>query len=308
MDELRAIRSFLTVAEQQSFAEAARQLHLAPAAVTRDVAALEGSLGTQLLVRTTRQVSLTAAGAVYAARVAPMIAGLDAARAQLADEQAGETGLIRLDAPLSLGIEVLPGLLQEFRAAYPGIALSVRLSDRFMDILGGEADLAIRISEPPTDKSTIWRKICRVERILVAAPDSAAARTRTPDDLRPEHCLGYSAEGGAETWHLSSGPRRRSLRAGARLVANNGELLAGMAERGAGVALLPRFIVAGALSAGRLVQILPEWQPPDIWLTLYYPPYDRLPPRVATFSDFFEAHVTERGPLAALLSGASDGR
>jgi DNA-binding transcriptional LysR family regulator len=302
MDELRAIRSFLTVAERRSFASAARRLGLTPAAVTRDVAALEATLGTQLLVRTTRQVSLTSAGAVYAARVAPMIEGLAAARTELADQQAAAFGLIRLNAPLSLGLRVLPPILADFRAAYPGIELSVRLSDRFMDILRGEADLAIRISEPPTDKSTIWRKICHVERVLVAAPGMAAADLASPDDLRPQDCLAYDAEGGADTWQLSNGPRRRVLRAGARFSANNGDLLARMAETGAGVALLPRFIVADALESGRLVRILPDWRPPDIWLTLYFPPYDRLPPRVATFSDFFERHVTERAPLSALLS------
>ena len=73
--------------------------------------------------------------------------------------------------------------------------------------------------------------------------------------------------------------------------ANNGDLLAGLALNGEGIALLPRFIIARDLEAGRLVQVLPEWALPEIWLTLYYPPYNQLPLRVATFSDFFEQHV-----------------
>lgn len=303
MDELRAIRVFLAVAERRSFAEAARGLGLTPAAVTRAVAGLEESLGLQLLVRTTRQVSLTAAGAVYAARVAPLVEGLAEVRRELAEREGAEAGLIRLNAPLSLGIRVLPEVLRDFRAAHPGIDLAVHLSDGFVNIVEGSADLAVRISEPPTDKSTIWRKICPVERILVAAPGTPEAAADSPDALNPARCLGYSGTGQGETWALAGPSRRRALRAGSRFTTNNGDLLARMAEQGAGVALLPRFIVAEALAAGRLVRILPDWAPPEIWLTLYYPPYDRLPARVAAFSDFFERHVTRVRPLSALVSG-----
>ncbi len=90
-----------------------------------------------------------------------------------------------------------------------------------------------------------------------------------------------------------SGQSRRSHKAQGTFSANNGDLLARLALNGEGIALLPRFIVAGDLEAGRLVEVLPDWTVPEIWLTLYYPPYDQLPLRVATFSDFFETHVKE---------------
>ncbi len=295
MGELESIRVFLAVSEQQSFAGAARQLGLTPASVTRTVAALEDRLGLQLLVRTTRQVSLTSAGAVYAARVTPLVEGLSRAVDETREAQGMTAGRIRISAPMSLGVKVLPDVLSQFATLHPQTGVSVILSDGFVDIVEGDYDLAIRISGPPADKSTIWRKICRVPRVLVAAPGYLASRDmpETPDELSALACLGYGANASGEVWHLSKGAGSRSFRTGGTFSANNGDFLARLAVNGEGVALLPRFIVADDLAAGRLVELLPDWSAPDIWLTLFYPPYDRLPLRVATFSDFFETHVTE---------------
>lgn len=295
MGELESIRVFLAVAEQQGFAAAARQLGLTPASVTRTVAALEERMGLQLLVRTTRKVSLTSAGAVYAARVAPLAQALAQASEETREAQGLTAGRIRISAPMSLGLKVLPTVLSQFATLHPQTQVSVSLSDSFVDIVEEDYDLAIRVSGPPTDKSTIWRKICKVPRVLVASSDLVTARgaPQTPEDLARFDCLGYGADARAEMWDLSRGPGRRSHKARGPFRANNGDLLAQLVLNGEGIALLPRFIVADDLDAGRLVQVLPDWSAPDVWLTLYYPPYDRLPPRVATFSDFFETHVKE---------------
>lgn len=299
MGELESLRTFLTVAEERSFSGAARLLGTTPASVTRTIAALEEGLGVQLLLRTTRQVSLTSAGAVYAARVRPLVEGLAAAAEETQRQQGVTAGSLRLAAPMSLGARVLPAVLSQFAAIHPQTHVSVTLSDRFVDIVEEDFDLAIRISGPPSDKSTVWRKICRVPRLMVAAPGYLAARgvPETPDDLSDHACLSYDAEAREAIWDLSRGSVRRSHRARGGFSANNGDVLADLAANGEGIALLPRFIVAEALETGRLVPVLPDWQPPEIWLTLYYPPYERLPVRVATFSDFFEVYVKETRPL-----------
>jgi len=299
MTDLNDIRVFLTVAKQRSFVAAARQLSMTAPTVTRAVSALEERLGVQLLLRTTRQVSLTSAGAVYAARVEPLLEAFDAAAEEVRAEEGGAAGLIRLNAPLSFGQRILPDVVSGFRAGHPGIAVSATLTDRFIDIVSDSFDLAVRISGPPQDKSTIWRKICRVRRILVASPGYLATNgePQTPDDLDEAACLAYDEEALAETWELSHAGRVRKVRAGKVIAGNNGDLIARLAENGEGVALLPLFIVEEALDAGHLVQILPDWLPPELWLTLYYPPYEKLPMRVAKFSDFFESYVTKIRPL-----------
>lgn len=299
MGELESMRVFLTVAELGSFAGAARQLGMTPASVTRTIASLEDRLGVQLLVRTTRQVSLTSAGAVYAARVAPLSEGLARAAEETREAQGIASGDIRISAPLSLGLKVLPPLLSKFVALYPQTHVSPTLSDSFVDILEGGYDLAIRISGPPDDKSTIWRKICEVQRALVASPAYLAARGTplSPDDLSGHACLSYRPDARDEVWELSRGPSRRTHRAAGAFSANNGDMLARLAVNGEGIALLPRFIAADDLATGKLVEVLADWATPQIWLTLYYPPYDRLPLRVATFSDFFETWVKDLGSL-----------
>lgn len=300
MPDLAALRLFLTVADQRSFAAAARALSLTPASATRAIAALEGELGVQLLLRTTRKVSLTAAGAVYAERVRPLVAGLDAAADEVRAVQGIASGRVRVSAPMSMGLRLLPHMVAGFTRAHPEMQVSLSLTDQFVDILSGEFDLAIRISAAPTDKSTIWRKLCPVPRLLVASADYVEGRPQIirPQDLDPSECLAYSATGDDEVWDLT-GPdgTRTSLRAGGVVRTNSGDLLGVLAAEGAGIALLPHYLVADDLAAGRLVAVLPDWTPPEIWLTLFYPPYDALPLRVAAFSDYFEDFVTRMAPL-----------
>lgn len=299
MGELESIRVFLAVAGLQSFAGAARQLGMTPASVTRTIAALEARLGVQLLVRTTRQVSLTSAGAAYAARVAPLADALAEAAHETREAQGITSGRLRISAPLSLGVKLLPALLSQFGALHPDTSVDINLSDRFVDIVEEDFDLAIRVSAPPNDKSTIWRKICRVPRILVATPDYLNARghPHRPEDLGDHDCLGYRDGMNDEIWQLSSGRLRRIHKTQGRLSANNGDLLAGLVLNGEGIALLPRFIVETELATGRMVEVLPDWTTPEIWLTLYYPPYEQLPLRVATFSNFVETYVVDTRPL-----------
>lgn len=299
MSDLNDIRVFLAVAEQRSFVAAARQLSMTAPTVTRAVGALEAELGVQLLLRTTRQVSLTSAGAVYAARIGPLLKQFEEASEEVREQQGDAAGLIRINAPLSLGQRILPDIASGFRAEYPNTSVSISLTDRFIDIVSDSFDLAIRISEQPKDKSTIWRKICPVRRILVASPGYLAAfgTPKTADDLDADRCLAYDEDSVLETWELSNGSSTRKIKAGKRMAGNNGDLIARLAENGEGIALLPHFIVDKSLSEGKLKQILPDWKPPELWLTLYYPPYERLPIRVAKFSDFFESYVTHVQPL-----------
>ncbi|QBF29965.1 LysR family transcriptional regulator [Thalassococcus sp. S3] len=295
MDELRPIRVFLEVADQSSFVAAARRLQMTPASVTRIIAKLEADLGQQLLVRTTRQVSLTSAGAIVASRYRPLVeefdrAGRDLGRAGLADR-----GELKINAPMSMGLRLLPGLVSGFRLAYPNIALNVQMTDALVDILEEPCDLSIRISGPPSDKSTIWRKICEVPRHVIAAPSlfDRTVRPASPDEINPEICLSYSASGTAEKWQFRNGSARRTITAGSGVVSNNGDFLYALVRSGNGLALLPDFIFAPGLQEGTVECLLEGWQVLPLWLTLFYPPYEQLPPLVATFSDFFEAYMRD---------------
>jgi len=293
VEELKPIRVFLEVASQRSFAGAARTLGMTPASITRIVAKLEGDLGQQLLVRTTRHVSLTSAGALVAARYAPVVDDFDQITTEITSAHVADAGRLRLNVPISMGVRLLPGLIKRYADEYPNVALDIRMTDTLVNIMEEDCDLAIRISGPPTDKSTIWRKICEVPRHVVAAPGFFAGGNEPdePQDILPEDCLAYSESGTKETWELRRGPAKRTLRTGTRVVSNNGDFLYSLVADGVGVAILPDFIVNDGLARGEVVRVLEEWEPSSLWLTLYYPPYEQLPPLVAGFSDFFEAYV-----------------
>lgn len=291
MNNYRALRTFLLAAEKRNFAQVARELDMTPAAVTRAIAALEDDLGVQLFVRTTRQVSLTTDGAIYAAQIQPAIAALENARKDVMNAHKADHGRLRISAPTWFGQQVLPSILSGFKERYPKISFEVSLADGMVNIIDDDYDLAIRISAAPSDKFTIWRKISVVRRILVAAPGSRYADMQHPNELTPDDCLAYSGASRRENWTLSDRGGNTSISAGRAFSANSGELLASMAADGMGVAMLPRFHVSEHLRTGRLVHVFQGWSPSDLWLTLFYPPYQALPPRIASFSNFFERQI-----------------
>lgn len=294
MNDYKALRTFLLAAEKRNFAQVARELDMTPAAVTRAIAALESDLGVQLFVRTTRQVSLTTDGAIFAAQIQPAMKTLEDARQEVMNAHKADEGRLRISAPTWFGKTVLPPILSGFRERYPKMSFEISLSDGLINIVDDDYDLAIRISSQPSDKFTIWRKIRVVPRILVAAPGSRFAAMQHPGELTPDDCLAYSGESRRENWVLSDGGSSIAISAGRAFSANSGEVLADMAADSAGVALLPGFHIAEHLRAGRLVHVFQGWAPADLWLTLYYPPYQSLPPRIASFSKFFEEQVASQ--------------
>ncbi len=295
MQTLKPIRVFLEIVAQGSFVGAARSLRMTPASITRIVAQLELDLGQQLLTRTTRTISLTGAGAMVAARYRPVIDDFDRVTDEITRATRPDKGRLAINAPLSFGMRLLPGLMASFRLAYPQIEVDVQLTDTLVDILDETCDLAIRISTPPTDKSTIWRRICMVPRAIVAGPAlfDRISRPQSPEELDPAFCLSYGSGFRAETWALEGSGALRTVRAGTNVVSNNGELLLALAMAGNGMVNLPRFLVQDAIDSGKVVEVLPEYAPTPLNLMLYYPPYDALPPLVATFTEFFEAYIRD---------------
>lgn len=293
MEDIKPIRVFLKVAEHSSFVSAARALNITPASVTRIIARLESDLDQQLFLRTTRQVSLTSGGALIAARYRPVIEELDRATDDLLKANTPNRGRLKINAPISMGLRLLPALSNSFQLAYPNIALSVKMTDTLVDIMEEKCDLAIRISGPPNDKSTIWRKICQVPRHAVAAPSlfEQIKMPNIPEELRTEYCLSYSAGDTPETWEFQKGPIKRNMKAGTKVISNNGDYLYELALKGSGIVVLPDFIVNTGIVNGDIVRILPDWDVTPLWLTLYYPPYEQFPPLVATFTEFFEAFM-----------------
>ncbi len=260
MIELKPIRVLRAVSDLKSFTRAARELGLAPASVTRIIAQLEQDLGVQLLVRTTRQVSLTSAGATVLARYRPLLEGFDQVTLDLQSAIRPDRGHLRLTAPVSLGVALLPHVIAGFRRAYPDISVEINFTDRLLDVIEENCDLAVRVSGPPRDTSTIWRKLCEVPRHAIAAPAllERIAKPAHPDDLHRDVLMSYSEDGEAETWEFVQQGSRRNIRAGRRIIANNGDFLYALAQAGEGICVLPDFITGEGVRAGSVIEVLPN--------------------------------------------------
>ncbi len=299
--QIEYIRTFLAVIAGKGFSAAGRSLGLSPTIVTRHIAELEAELGVQLFTRTTRKVDLTDAGRLYAERVSPILEELKEADEAVRTRQIGLSGPLKVSVPMSFGTRLLPGIIFRFRVLHPAVQLDIQLSDRFVDIAEEGFDLALRISEPPRDLSTIWRKICLIDRLLVASPDYLSVRGRpvTPAELKDHDCLYYAHDPVAPHWRLFQAGDDAVVRLTPCFSCNNGDLLARLAEAGEGITLLPRFIVDEALNDGTLESVLADWRAPDIWLTTTIPPYEQLPAKVAAFITFVETYMTEVEPPSA---------
>ncbi len=262
MDRLAEMEIFVRVVDDGSFSAAADGLGMTKSAVSKRVAALEERLGARLLNRTTRRLSVTDAGAAFHARAARILAEADEAEAEVSRLQAVPRGLLRVNAPVTFGINHLGPLLPAFLARYPELSVDLVLNDRFVDLVEEGFDLAIRIADLD-DSSLIARRLCASDRILVAGPDYVAARglPRTPDDLADHTCLLYSLLRRSGEWTLrhASGTEARVRVSGGALRANNGDVLRQATLDGLGITMMPTFIVGADLAAGRLVRVLPEW-------------------------------------------------
>lgn len=295
MQDIKPIRVFLEVASLQSFAAAAKSLQMTPASVTRIVAKLEEDFGQQLLLRTTRQVSLTSTGALVSARYRPLVEAFDRLHDDLEREMQPYRGRLSINAPMSFGLRMMPKMVESFQLAYPNIDLNIRLTDRLVDIVSEVCDLAIRVSGPPKDKSTIWRKLCEIPMCAVASPKLFERHPLPthPDDLDRRICLSYGERDKPEVWEFGQGSKKRPFTTGTTIHSNNGDLLYQIAKNGGGIVVLPEFHVVHGLKNGDVVQVLEDWSLPPLWLSLFYPPYEALPPLVATFTDFFEAYLKD---------------
>lgn len=292
------LHAFLAVAETGGFGRAAARLNTTTASISRRVTALERAVGTRLLHRTTRRVTLTEAGARFRQDVSAILDALEEARERAAGEQQAVTGTLRLTAPLALGTRVLAPLLGRFRARYPSLRLAIDLDNRFTDLVAAGFDLALRIGTL-ADSSLVARPLARVPFLCVAAPAYLTARGRPahPEALAGHACLHYDNIDPREEWRFPAPQGDRVVAVSGPVTANNDDVLLAAVLAGEGIAILPAFVVAPDLAAGTLEQVLPAHPLPPKTLYGVWPSRGYTPSRVRALVAFLEgALITGGGP------------
>lgn len=262
-DRARDMAVFLEVARAGSLSAAGRQLSMTPSAVSRVVARIEGRLGIRLVLRTTRRLSLTAEGETYARAARRILADLDETEAALA-ERANPRGLLRVSAATAHGRLAIVPLLGEFVTRYPDIEIEMELSDEISDVLGGRIDVAIRFG-PLQDSPLTARRLGETGRTVVAAPAylDRFGTPAVPADLANHNCLAFSFRRIETGWPFREGGRDIMLPVKGNITANNGETLVQLAEQGVGITRVGNFNIPDALSSGRLVPLLEDFNPRD---------------------------------------------
>jgi DNA-binding transcriptional LysR family regulator len=289
LPDFEGLAVFAKVTETRSFAGAAQELGLSKATVSKAVSRLETKLGTRLLNRTSRRLALTDAGRQLSARATAILHDAEAAENDTLSQSVNPRGLVRLAVPMSFGVAHVAPLIPEFLKTYPDVQVDLHLSDAMVDVIGEGFDAALRIAALP-DSSLVARRLCGVERFVVASPDylKAHGRPKHPMNLTEHACLAYAYLLTPDTWvfknkagesatvHPAKGPLR----------VNNGDaMLPGLIE-GLGIGVLPDFFLREALADGRLERILPEWSLPESALHWVTPQGGPKPARVTVLAEY----------------------
>jgi DNA-binding transcriptional LysR family regulator len=282
---------FVSAVREGSFSAAGRRAGLSPASVSRQVAALEAALNTQLLNRTSRALALTDAGREYLARLEPILQNIAEAEAAAAALQTTPRGTLRVHSRLMFGMRVVTPLIPAFQARYPELRVELRLSERPARLAEEEFDIDLRIGAPP-DAQLMQRLLLRSERVLVASPDYLARMppVAAPRDLLAHHCLTYWLGPEDVVWRFLVDGALEEHTVATRFSSNNGEVLRRLAIAGHGIALLDDYTARQDLEAGRLVRVLPDARATntgfDLGIYAVFRQTSLLPAKTRAFIDF----------------------
>lgn len=306
MDRLASMRVFQRVIDEGGFAAAGRALDISPAVVTRLVADLEDHLGTRLLHRTTRRLSLTEAGTAYLERVRQILQDVDEADALVSSQTTELAGVLRILAPPVLATHVLAPLVAGFQQTYPKIVLDIEVAT-YREPPIEDFDITLIGADASFDANVIARRINVTEAILVAAPSYLARRPapQVLNDLLRHACLRMKPESlGKRPWTLFRSDRPEDtveLDVQPVLWANHTDTLLGATLGGAGISATPVEIAAPHLASGALVRVLSPWIAGRFTLYAALPSRKFMPQRSRVFLDYLGLE-TQRSVLTALAA------
>jgi DNA-binding transcriptional LysR family regulator len=286
-NELAELSAFATVAEERSFTRAAARLGISQSALSHSIRGLEKRLGLQVLARTTRSVSPTAAGATILQELAPALERIERAIAETRKQRESPAGRIRLIIPRTATQMVILPKLARFARSYPEIVLEVTSSNDPVDLVAGEYDAGVQLGEFIQRDMIAVRVTKEMRLAVVGSPEYFESNTlpRHPQDLRDHSCIGFRFSNGLYRWEFEKGRKALTVSPQGPASFDDPDLVIQAVLDGVGIGTAMEDTLAGLISEGRLVQVLKDWCPPFPGYFLYYPSRRNQPAALSALID-----------------------
>ncbi|MFY9626070.1 MAG: LysR family transcriptional regulator [Rhodoplanes sp.] len=301
------MRAFVRVVERGSFSAAGKDLGLTPSAVSKLVSRLEDRLGTRLLHRTTRRLALTPEGEIYELRARDILSAIEDAEMEVTRAGTTPRGRLRINMGTAFMLHALARALPDFLARYPDIEVELSVTDRHVDLLAENCDVAIRTG-PFDDPSLIARTIARTERHVFGSPDYLARRgtPKTPDDLAHHDCIRLSSMPALNRWPFAGPDGPRVIEISGRIAVDDAEAALRLAIAGAGLIRVADLLAGNAARRGELVPLLMDYHFVEpVPVSAAYPAGRHRMAKVRAFIDFLVERFSGQ-PWSQLEAMADD--
>ncbi|WP_413283466.1 LysR family transcriptional regulator [Vibrio sp. MA40-2] len=293
MNLMPEMATFVSVIEEGSFSKAAQKLGVMPSSVSRSISKLENALQQKLIERTTRSLRLTSVGEeVFQLCLAMLQSAKQAVHAAQASQNEA-VGELTVAAPKALARQILMPRTLAFVKAYPNVQLKWKVTDHYIDPIGGEVDIVIHITTHPVER-LVAKTLGTVKRIACATPEyiNKYGLPTHPSDLISHQCIGYGETPADDSWTLTLGAKKHTLKIKGPLAVNHSEIRREAVLQGLGISIFPDFTVAKYLASGDLIQVLPEWHIKGGYqgsIVAQYPQSRYIPNQLKAFIDFLAA-------------------
>jgi len=287
VDKFDCLKVFTRVASLGTFTAAANELNTTQSAVSKKIAWLEKKVGITLFSRHARAISLTSGGKQYLGLALKLTEEMNFFESQLRKEHASVSGVLKLSVPSGFSTRLLSAPLNDFLNLYPDLSVDVSVSDKFVDLVEGDIDIAIRATNLK-DSRLKARWFMDNDIVYFASPSylEKSPPIKKAHDLSQHQCLTYSLASLSNLWRLTDGKKEFKVKVNEQIRSDSPEMLAQMAKLGQGVIAIPRWMVEQELQSGTLKQVLKQYKSAKLPMYLVYKDSEYHPQRIRTFIDF----------------------
>ena len=279
---------FCAVIEKGSFTAAANALHHTTSHVSKEVARLEDRLGTRLMNRTTRKVSLTETGRIYYENASRLIDDAKSVQAQILSAEERPFGHLKVSVPVMFADACLNQWLPDFVAMYPDVSHTIEVSDRRADIVAEGFDVVVRTGQLK-DAEFIARKLMSTRQMTVASPSYLASHgcPQKPQELQGHVLIDFAGQGVSNSWEYRSlDGETVTVEVKAKIRCNSADMEIALACSGFGITRIPQLAAQRQIESGELVVILEDFEKPELEFHAIYPSRQHLAPKIRVFVDF----------------------